>query len=138
MDCPSTKVPIVIRSGSFTCTLYDINDLFRLPISSLRTLWRIMFDALNENEETVQKIKTWLPSAVIERKARQTVCMADLKSKQREVAAYGGAATKEQKRCVKEAECTLRAAIKESDHAVKIQQIFNDFTNRTRFIKKGA
>ena len=58
--------PITIRRGTFVCNIYDVGNLMRLPLANVRKLWKIMFSAQYENEETIQLIKDWLPTFIAE------------------------------------------------------------------------
>lgn len=62
----ATMHPITIRRGSFVCNLYDVANLMRLPLANVRKLWKIMFSAEDENRETIQTIKNWLPNFIAE------------------------------------------------------------------------
>lgn len=60
------KQPITIRRGTFVCNIYDVDNLMRLPPANVRKLWKIMFSAADENRETIQLVKDWVPAFVAE------------------------------------------------------------------------
>lgn len=60
------KQPITIKRGTFVCDIYDVGNLMRLPLANVRKLWKIMFSAADENRDTIQTIKDWLPVFVAE------------------------------------------------------------------------
>lgn len=60
------KQPITIQRGTFVCNIYDVGNLIRLPLANVRKLWKIMFSAQDENRETIQIIKDWLPMFIAE------------------------------------------------------------------------
>ncbi len=62
----ATMQPITIRRGTFVCNIYDVGNFMRLPLTNVRKLWKIMFSAEDENRETIQTIKDWLPAFVAE------------------------------------------------------------------------
>lgn len=136
------KQPITIRRGSFVCTIFDVENLMALPLTNIRKLWRIMFSADYENENTLQTIRDWLPSTVESAKTaardeqtrleQVTQYVSALRSK---VAAFGSMATKEQKSELKEASTVLRYAEKlakdskaRHERAKKLQTLFNDLS----------
>lgn len=61
-----TMQPITIQRGSFVCNIYDVGNLMRLPLANVRKLWKIMFSAEDENRETIQTIRDWLPAFTAE------------------------------------------------------------------------
>ena len=61
-----TMQPITIQRGSFVCNIYDVGNLMRLPLANVRKLWKIMFSAEDENRETIQTIRDWLPAFISE------------------------------------------------------------------------
>lgn len=136
------KQPITIQRGSFVCTIYDVENLMALPLANIRKLWKIMFSADYENENTLQTIRDWLPSTVESAKTtahdeqarleQVTQYVSALRSK---VAAFGSMATKEQKAELREASTVLRYAEKlakdskaRHERAKKLQTIFNDLS----------
>lgn len=60
------KQPITIQRGAFVCNIYNVGNLMRLPLANVRKLWKSMFSAEDENRETIQTIKGWLPAFVAE------------------------------------------------------------------------
>lgn len=75
---PPSKKPFVIVQGSFNLQLYDINSLLDFPLTNVRKMWKIMFSAAWENEQTIQQVRDWLPVAVAERKERIPLAEAEL------------------------------------------------------------
>lgn len=139
-----TMQPITIRRGSFVCNIYDIGNLMRLPLANVRKLWRIMFSAEDENRETIEMIRGWLPVNVentkrtaLDRQELFQVAAKEAEHLRREVAAFGSVATKEQRaalatarRGLKAFESTAKAAAADHVKAQKLQTIFNDFTTK--------
>lgn len=72
------KQPITIQRGTFVCNIYDVGNLMRLPLANVRKLWKIMFSAEDENRETIQTIRDWLPVFVTECAERITAAEAEL------------------------------------------------------------
>jgi len=64
-DPAQEKEPFVVVQGTFKLRLYDINSLSDLPLTNLRKIWKIMFSAAWENEQTVEQVRVWLPRAAI-------------------------------------------------------------------------
>lgn len=140
----SAMQPITIRRGSFVCNIYDVGNLMRLPLANVRKLWKIMFSAEDENRETIQTIRDWLPVNVENTKqaAQEKQELFQLAAKEaellrREIAAFGSVATKKQKaalatarRGLKASESTAKAAAADHVKAQKLQTIFNDFTTK--------
>lgn len=141
-----SKQPLIIKRGSFVCTLYDINSLLEMPLANLRKLWKIMLDAADENEEPIEAIREWLPTAIADTDTRlceeRTDCklMAqEVETRRRTVAAFGSMVTKEQKadlasaqRILKTAERRATAAKAANAKAHKLQTIFNEMAERAR------
>jgi hypothetical protein len=68
-DLPPTvpdKRPIAIKRDRFVATIYDVGNLMDFPMTNLRKLWAIMFDAPVDNEQTIAVIRDWLPAFVKE------------------------------------------------------------------------
>ena len=138
----SNKQPITIQRGTFVCTLYDIGNLMELPLANLRKLWKIMFSAAYENEETIRKTRDWLPVNIDgtkrrtqERQAALQQATQETERLRRTVAMFGSVATKEQKAALATAQRQLKAAEKavktaKAAHvkAQKLQTIFNELT----------
>lgn len=134
--------PITIQCDTFVCTIYDIGILMRMPLASIRKMWKIMFSAEDENSETIQTIRDWLPvnventarrtrelQAALRQSAQETECLRC------EVAVFGSIATKEQKaahataqRQLKAAEKAVRTAKAACVKAQKLQDIFNEMS----------
>lgn len=74
----SNQQPITIQRGSFICTIYDVGNLMGLPLANARKLWKIMFSAEDENRETIQVIRSWLPAFAAECAERITQTEAEL------------------------------------------------------------
>ena len=114
--------PIVIKSGTFKCTLYDVGNLAELTTANLRMLWRIMFDAAYDNTDALAAIRDWLPRAVEQANADLVAQKAVLEKERalaeiarRRSSFMGAAITKEEK-------VKLRAAlggVKSADTNVK-------------------
>jgi hypothetical protein len=117
-----------------------------LPLTNTRKLWKIMFDAEDENRETINAIRDWMPRNISaaetavtqEQNALETIAGAVERARQT-VAAFGSAATKEQKetlqtvrRAYKHIEMELRAAIAAHVKAQKLQTIFDQTSRRLR------
>lgn len=100
------KQPITIQRGSFVCTIYDVGNLMGLPLANVRKLWKIMFSAEDENRETIQTIRSWLPVFAAECAERITQAEAEL--------------------------AAARTTAAKATHvkAQKLQTIFNDFTTK--------
>ncbi len=138
----SNKQPITIQRGTFVCTLYDIGNLMELPLANLRKLWKIMFSAAYENEETIHKTRDWLPVNIDgakrrtqERQAAFQQAAQETERLRRTVATFGSVATKEQKAALATAQRQLKAAEKavktaKAAHvkAQKLQNIFNELS----------
>lgn len=138
----SDNQPITIRSGPFTCTIYQIGKLLELPLKNIRKLCKIIFSAVWENEETIGVIRVWLPAYladtgnlidVNEDNVKQAASEAE--SLRRTVSAFGSVATKEQKaaliaagRKVKAAEKALKTTKSCYTKAQKTQAIFNEMS----------
>lgn len=136
--------PITIRRGTFVCNIYDVGNLMRLPLGSVRKLWKIMFSAEDGNRETIQTIKDWLPRNIESTKqdAQEKQELFLLAAKEagplcREISAFGSAATKKQKaalaalrRELKASESAAKAAKTAHVKAQKLQTIFNNFTTK--------
>jgi hypothetical protein len=143
----SDKQPIIIRRGTFVCTLYDVGNLMELPLANLRKLWKIMFDAADENTDTIAAIRDWLPANLTEtgKQLRAEQCSLTLSGQQvetqrRTVAAFGTMATKEQKdaltlaqRAFRKAEKRMTIAKAAQIKARKLQSIFNEMAQRAGF-----
>lgn len=142
----SEKQPIIIRRGTFVGTLYDVGSLMELPLANIRKLWKIMFDAAYENEDTIAIIRAWLPRA-IEQTAERLDAYKTILSGERAaaetvrstVAAFGSTATKEQKQAVtkaqkrvKSAEGAVKTATAAQIRAHKLQTIFNDMAAKAK------
>ena len=56
--------PLTIRSGTFVCTLKTTGGLLELPLTKLRKLWKIMFDAADENRDAIIQIRGWLSATI--------------------------------------------------------------------------
>ena len=139
-----TMQPITIQRGSFVCNIYDVGNLMRLPLANVRKLWKIMFSAEDENRETIQTIRGWLPrNAEIAKQSAQEkqelflLATKEAEHLRREVAAFGSVATKEQKaaiaaarRGLKAFESAAKAAAAAHVKAQKLQTIFNEFTTK--------
>ena len=136
--------PITIRRGTFVCNIYDVGNLMRLPLGSVRKLWKIMFSAEDGNRETIQTIKDWLPRNIESTKQdaqeKQELFLLATKAADllyREISAFGSAATKKQKaalaasrRELKASERAAKAARAAHVKALKLQTIFNRFTTK--------
>jgi len=104
----SDKQPIIIKRGTFVCTIYDVGSLMELPLANVRKLWKIMLDAAWENEETISTIRAWLTAAIDQTKEQQ-MAYANLldgertaaETVRRTVAAFGSAATTDHERAKK-------------------------------------
>lgn len=64
-DPPPEKEPFIVVQGKFNLRLYDINSLPDLPLTNLRKIWKIMFSAAWENEQTIEQVRIWLPRAAV-------------------------------------------------------------------------
>lgn len=140
------KQPIVIRRGTFMATLYDIVSLLDLPLVNVRELWKIMFGAADENEDTIGAIREWLPKAIDRTKEQQAAYTITLDSERmaaetarRTIAAFGSIATKAQKKAVTEAGKRVRSAAQNlktataaHERAKKLQIIFTQMAARAR------
>ena len=54
---------IVVRQGDCEIELHSVNSLLLLPLDKLRKLFKIMFLNARENEQAIETIRAWLPSA---------------------------------------------------------------------------
>ena len=140
---PTTQ-PITIRRGSFVCNIYDIGNLMRRPLANVRKLWRFMFSAEDENRETIEMIRDWLPRNVertkqVAQEKQELFQLAAIEAEplRQEVAVFGSVATKKQKAALATARCGLKAfestaktAAAAHVKAQKLQTIFNDFTTK--------
>lgn len=138
--------PIVIRRGTFVCTLYDIGNLMKLPLATIRKLWKIMFDTAYQNEDTIAAICNWLPlikEQTAEHLAAQKVWCDEESAAERiaqsNLACFGTVATKEHKQAVKDArrrvksaEGAVKAATAAQTRAHKLQNIFNDMAAKAK------
>lgn len=140
------KRPITIRRGSFVCTLYDVGNFTELPLANVRKLWKIMFSADDENLETIEVIRAWLPTAITDaenlvtqkQNARRAIAGA-VEIARQTVAAFGSMATKEQKETLQTARRTLKYIEKElritraaHGKAQKLQAIFTEYDQKLR------
>lgn len=94
---PPKSEPLTIRSGAFSCTLYDIDNLTLLPLANIRKLWGIMFSAQWENEQSVLETRQCLSKAIALAKERISHDEAELiatrataEVKRREIVVMGG------------------------------------------------
>ncbi len=138
--------PIVIKWRAFNVRIYDVNSLLKLPLANVRKLWRLMFDAIPDNEMTIGTIREWLPEAVASTKeqheARRMMLDGErlaAENVRRTVATFGSVATKEQKAAViearqrvKYAEGNAKAAATQHERAKKLQTIFNEMAAKAK------
>ena len=110
------KQPLTIQRGSFVCTLCDIGILMRMPLANVRKIWKIMFSAEDENRETIQTIRDWLPVNATECADRIPQAEADL------------AARKTTKKPLTAAEKAVQTAKAAHVKAQKLQTIFNEMS----------
>ena len=133
----ATMQPITIRRGSFVCNVYDVGNLMRLPLANVRKLWKIMFSAEDENRETIQTIKDWLPVFVAECADHIPQAEAELAArkviaaqKHSESAVAQRDAPKLADQAVRAAQGRVTAAKAAHVKAQKLQTIFNEFTTK--------
>ena len=112
----ATVQPVTIQCGTFVCTLCDIGILMRMPLANVRKIWKIMFSAEDENRETIQTIRNWLPVNVTECADRIPQAEAEL------------AARKTTKKPLTAAEKAVRTAKAARVKAQKLQTIFNEMS----------
>lgn len=137
--------PITIRRGTFVCNIYDVGNLMRLPLGSVRKLWKIMFSCRRTGTgKPSRPSKDWLPRNIESTKqdAQEKQELFLLAAKEagplcREISAFGSAATKKQKaalaalrRELKASESAAKAAKTAHVKAQKLQTIFNNFTTK--------
>lgn len=136
--------PITIRRGTFVCNIYDVGNLMRLPLESVRKLWKIMFSAEDRNCEAIETIRDWLPRNIESTKQaaqeKQELFLLATKAADplcREISAFGSVVTKKQKaalaalrRELKASERAAKAAKAAHVKAQKLQTIFNNFTTK--------
>lgn len=131
---------VTIQRGSFTVQLYEVAGFMELPLANIRKLWKIMFDAADENREAIAAIRDWLPSALDDTK--RAICAAEehcaqtaqeAEDKRRVVTAFSSMATKEQQaeykaatRCHEGALRRVKSARAQHERAKKLQSIFNE------------
>lgn len=77
---PQEKEPFTVVQGTFHLELYDINSLLCLPLTNLRKIWKIMFSAAWENEQTIKQVRDWLPRAAASTKESIQLAEDALKS----------------------------------------------------------
>lgn len=130
MDKMDNKQPIKIQRGTFVCDIYDVGNLMQLPLTSIRKLWKIMFSAEDENRETIQIIKDWLPLLTAECAERIPQAEVDLATAKADAVWAHSESALAQRDALKAAQKRVTAAKAAHVKAQKLQAIFNEFTTK--------
>ena len=119
--------PVLIKQGNYRCQIHDINNFTSMPILNLRRLWTLMFRNDYCNEDTIQDIQNWLPSAIRTSEERLQEAAKDLADAQnvadtvsRQIAAYGSIMLDINRPDVKALKLKNKEALKEVRLAKKI------------------
>lgn len=75
-----SKEPFVIVRDTFNLRIHDVDSLQNLPLTTVRKMWKIMFSAPWENEQTIEQVRHWLSTVIAKRKDRIPQAEAALKS----------------------------------------------------------
>lgn len=55
---------IVIKNNRFVCRIYDMDSFIEMPLKNVRKLWKLMFAETWRNEESIERLKQWIPNTL--------------------------------------------------------------------------